>query len=1268
MTKLRFFLVSLCLLSSALTVMAQIQNGEFSGTVTDPSNAAVPGAKVSITNQATNFLVTVTTNQSGVYDAKELPVGVYKISVEHAGFKSFTDVGVTLNAGTVARVDVKLELGQTREVVEVTGEVSAVNTEDSKLSTTITSAQIANLPLNGRNVYDLMQMAPGAVNVMGVDFEAGHNTVVNGVREDFNGFLINGVSNKDISGGQNNVPIEDTVEEFQQLQLNMSAQYGTSAGSINNLVTKSGTNTIHGSLWEYVRNSDFDANPYFLNQAGVPRLPLHFNQFGGTIGGPIIKDKLFFFGSYQGDRFLTAGTPETITVESPAFRQAVESALPNSTAALLYKNFAPSVIGSATGATINSSVPTNAGGQADYTQYLCASTPITGNAVLFPGPVVAGRLAKLLGVTAADQTNMAADNCPTGAIPGIQAGVPGIRTAPFLYSSVAVFGSQTQSLGNLFNGNEGEGKIDYLWDTNNRMFAEMNWDHNTDKFGGNNCNSNCTRGFNNPNNDYFPNAQFSFVHTFSAKILNELRLGYTQNNTQINTNIPGVPDITFDDGVTGFGSYNGYPQFFKDHVYTYSDMVSINHGRHSFKIGADINRNLENSEFNVARPSYAFTDPLFFAADTPGGQAAGVNPDFCANASCSSFSANPQAQLASNFRHWRNWEVGAYFQDDWRTTKRLTLNLGLRWDFYQRHKEENGLVTTFKLGPGASLPDQVATANAPLGSAGCPVTTPTDTQILAGVCGPGGFATATSLGPNEYKDFGPRVGFAYDVFGDGKTSFRGGFGVSYEGTLYNPLSNSRWNPPYYSFNLAFSCTPGLPCAGDQIVYGPTVCPTPTTCGTSGAAPAFTGAATNPGQGIGAQAVGNLSGWAAANPDTAFLTGIVLPQGIKDPYVYNDFVSLQREIRQGWIVELDYVGTVGHRLFRAQQINRQDGGGLPAGTCVTNNVDGQVCSLVTAFDPGGVPNANYGILRQWENANNSAYNGLQAGFKKHLNHGVLFNANYTWSHSIDNGSSWHDAATTAAGAAGGDGYSTDVNDPRLDRGNSVFDIRQRLVLNYVWNLPGQHLQGRLLRDAVGGWSLNGIWAMQTGAHWSPYARNTSANLIGNCTQAGIDSGGCINTGGEWTLDGQSPGVDRPDSNVANFQPGRYTWTTGWCSNAGFSFFSATAPGASSCTGTPGQAGLPSLTAPCLACTGNLGRNQFVGPGQWYTDMTLAKVFPITERFSLKFEAQAFNLFNRANFLLATTGGGAHNSLDDVAFGEAAGTLDGRDLQFGLKLSF
>ena len=303
MKRLQFCLAVFAVLALTFSAFAQVQNGQFTGTVTDPTGAAIANAKVTISNPATDLNLSTTTNSSGNYTVKEVPIGTYKITVEAAGFKTVSNAGVTANAGTIAHVDFKMLIGKASEVIEVTGEAAAVNTEDSKLATTVSSTQISNLPLNGRNVFDLMQLSAGAVNVNGVDFENGHGTVVNGVREDFNGFLINGVSNKGLSGGVVNMPIEDSVEEFQQLQLNMSAQYGNSAGGTVNLVTKSGTNAWHGSGWEYIRNDVFDANEFFVKAAQNPQPPTRFNQFGLTLGGPIMKDKLFFFLSLQGDRY-----------------------------------------------------------------------------------------------------------------------------------------------------------------------------------------------------------------------------------------------------------------------------------------------------------------------------------------------------------------------------------------------------------------------------------------------------------------------------------------------------------------------------------------------------------------------------------------------------------------------------------------------------------------------------------------------------------------------------------------------------------------------------------------------------------------------------------------------------------------------------------------------------------------------------------------------------------------------------------------------------
>jgi Carboxypeptidase regulatory-like domain/TonB dependent receptor len=1266
MRRLQFCLIMFAVLALTVSAIAQVQNGQFAGTVTDPTGAAIADAKVTVTNPATDLNLTTTTNSSGNYTVKEVPPGSYKIEVEANGFKTTANNGLTANAGTIAHVDFKLQIGKASEIVEVTGAASDVNVEDSKLAETVSSTQISNLPLNGRNVFDLMQLSTGAVNVMGVDFEGGHNTVVNGLREDFNGFLINGVSNKGLSGGVVNVPIEDSVEEFQQLQLNMSAQYGNSAGSTVNLVTKPGTNSWHGSGWEYLRNDATDANQYFLNSTGTAKPPVRFNQFGVTFGGPIIKDKLFFFLALQDDRFKSEGTPINVVQESKAWEQAVIQAdatanagngvdgqVTNSTAALLYSNFPTKNAGTPTGLTADSYFTNPTTQVIDYSKALCLDNGFGGYTTLQHQ-----KLVNIFGVTPTDITNMGTDGCNN--IPGAQTGSLS-RSASIQETSVATFGTQTQSLGNLFNGKEGSLRLDYDWNTNNRLYLSYNYNRQTDSFGA--CTASCTRGFANPTRGNFPAGTFSYDHTFSPTILNSFHAGYLQNNTDISVNDGGVPRINFTDGTASFGSYNGYPQSFKENVYTYSDVVSISHGNHNMKVGVDFRRNIENSEFNVARPSYYFYDQVAFAADAPYYQAAGVDPGIC-KAPCpiSSYNPAPSAQLSSNFRHWRNLEFGTYFQDDWKVSKRLTLNLGLRYDIFQRHHEEANLATTFILGPSTAnanilgpstgLLNELYNANIVAGNPGCDTTSQILLAQLVGVCGPGGFAPASSLGQGDHNNFGPRLGFAWDVFGDGKTSLRGGFGVAYEGTLYNPLSNSRWNLPYYSFN---GIQGGVGQQNADVVYGPTTCtgapPTGVCNQNPNAVPTFTGAPTNPNQGPAgqSQAQGNLVGWDPSNPNLAELTGIVFPTGIRDPYVYNFYFDIQREIMPKTVLDVKYVGTAGHKLFRAEDINREPGSDLPVGAVVTDDLGRTLTGL------GGRLNQNYGKMRTWENSVNSNYNSLQASVKHQVSHGLLFNVDYTYSHSIDDGSTWHSGATTANGAGAGEGFTTDQTQPGLDRGNSIYDIRHRLVLNYVWQLPGQNLKGAA-GAILGNWDLNGIWSFQTGAHWEPFTSSSSrleeTNTINDpnpvaCTATDVASNNCTNVGGDYNLDGGKN--DRPNSSVSGFSSfSRTTWEKGWAGS--------------------NQTNLPVLSAPCLACVGNLGRNSFVGPGNWAADMTLSKVFKLTERFNLKFDANAFNVFNRANFILATAGGGANNKPVSGIFGQAAGTLNAREMQFGLKLSF
>ena len=891
-----------------------------------------------------------------------MPAGTYQITAEAQGFKTITNKALVLNAGTIQRADFSMQLGQTREVIEVTGEAAAVNTEDSKLANTVAISQVANLPLNGRNVYDLIQLAPGAVNVRGVVSENGANTVVNGLRENFNGFLINGSSNKGLSGGAVNQPIEDTVQEFQELTLNMSAQYGNSAGSVTNLITKSGTNQYHGSGWYFGRN-DYLRRQQLLRQpdrhaaTGAALQPVRRNlrrraHQGQALLLPVLPGQPLH-------RVCTAHHGHGGVSGMAASRHQLDCRTqppPCSTRTSPQRSAGHDPVDLETyfGATHTAAEGVLSG-------YLC---PDNSNAL------IAGRMAAIIGVTAEDQAAMATAGC--GAIPGLQAGTFARTGVPFQLNTIAISGSQNQNntgAGNLYNGREASGRIDYNISAKDRLFAQFAWNRLPDRFGFPNTRVTVMAGERLSSIRSFsglPTAKSALIHTFSPSVLNEFRAGYALNvSPDVSTALPGVPDIRFDDGSMGFGSYSGYPQTFHENIYSYSDMVSISHGNHNMKVGVDFRRNIENSEFSVARPSYYFTDSLFFAADSPYTMSAGVDPGIL---------TNQPGHLASNVRHWRNLEMGAFFQDDWKITRRLTLNLGMRYDLYGRHTELNNQVTTFIQGPGNSFIDNITTGAGQIKDASVPCTDPQ--AQLAGVCGPGGFTTAKSLGAGDHNNFGPRVGFAWDVFGDAKTSLRGGFGVSYEGTLYNPLSNSRWNLPYYSFNAATNFL-----AGDvnTVIYGPYTC-TPTCQPDTVTAPTFTGPPTNPNQGTGAQAVGNLTGWDSANPNLATLTGIVFPEGIRDPYVYNYYLGVQRELMPKLMLEANYVGTTGHKLFRAQNVNRIPGERLPEGDCVTDNLGRRLCSQIdTVNSPGnavGRLNPNFGTLRVWANQVNSNYNALQ----------------------------------------------------------------------------------------------------------------------------------------------------------------------------------------------------------------------------------------------------------------------------------------------------
>jgi hypothetical protein len=1200
----------------SLSAFAQVQNGQITGVISDPSGAVVSHASVHVRNLANGYEADFESNNVGIYTAPELIVGSYTVSVSVPGFKTVTATNLFLNAGTVLRVDFTLVVGARSETVEVSDAARLVNTENSRLSYTVDAEQIANLPLNGRNVYDLIQYQPGATKVRGIIFENGANTVVNGVRENFNGFLLNGMSNTSLSGGPVNTPILDTVQEVQVLTLNNSAEFGSSAGAITNLVSKSGSNQLHGSAWEFVRNEIFDANPFFANHVPDPadrkRLPVRLNQFGATLGGPLKKDKVFFFASYQREKFLTSD-PGPAFLESPEFRAAAISAFPNSVSALLYSNFAPTAKGTPF-ATLREYIGRFRTRFATFGDYLCPAK--TDGSTATPG-AMSSKFASLFGVEQADIDQMNSidgSGCPGGS--PYATPLPGAFNRDTNFLETVISPNQFQADGNLFDGNEASLRLDYNLSQNNRFFSEFNWFRSADKYAGN-----TLRGFTNPFTYTRPNFQVSFIHTFSPTLLNEFRAGYLLDGSVGTVPLPGVPGIQPDDIIMGFGNGPTAGAVIRESTYDYSDLISFTHRKHSLRAGAELRRNYENSDAGSGRPIYEFFDSLFFAIDAPFSQFVGVDPGF---------TTGSPAQLAESIRHWRYWDVGAFLADDWRISRRLTLNLGLRYDLYTRSTELSHQATTFLLGPGHDFVDDITTGAGRIKDASTPC--PGDPKaVLAGECGPGGFAAAKNLGKGDHNNFGPRLGFAWDVFGNGKTSLRGGFGISYEGSLQRRLTITRFNPPYYSLNRESNFLNGDPNA--NLVYGPV----------DGGQPTFLGPAP-PAQhsGIGAQATGNISGWDPANPQTSGATAIILQEGLRDPFVEHWFAGVQRELRRKWMLEVNYVGTLGRNLFRADNKNRLPGGRLPEGSCVTDNLGRRLCSQVNTgkadnglqINPRGRLNPNFGTLRVWENTASSSYHGLQVSVKKQLSHGLEFGGNYTYSHSIDSDSTWQSAGFTVDGTAAGDGFTTDQTRPGLDRGNSVFDIRHRLAFTYVWEMPFFRNQHGLLAAILGGWQSNGIWSVQSGAHWSAFDPR-QPSLQGDC--GAPEPLSCINEGGDYNLDGEAN--DRPNAIANHVHATHAQWADGF--NLPANFFSA----------------------PCLGCVGNLGRNTFVGPSYWDFDTSLFKNLRISDRFRLQFRAEAFNVFNHTNFLI-----GNNTSLHDSFFGQAGGTNPPRNLQFGLKLSF
>lgn len=737
-------IISMLVLAFSCYTSAQSARARIIGTVKDPQGAVITGATVTVTNVNTGVATTTTTNTDGDYQALELPIGSYKVKVEHEGFSTTETVAYTLEINQVQRIDVRLPIGKKAEIVEVTGEAAQVETVNPTLGASVTSRPIVDLPLNGRNVLDLATLEPGVTPHNPDDTGAGTYNIA-GARADSVTFLLDGgVDNNLLSNGVVFTPNPDAVQEFRILTSNYTAEYGRSAGGIVSLVTKSGTNDIHGSVFEFNRNDQFAANEYFNNKDGLPKNSLHRNQFGFTAGGPVKKDKLFWFVSYQGQR-QTAGETSTEQTFTPE---------------MLRGDFSHAGPGGTPDPNVAAFLSLNPFFQPDSTQ--------AANAIIRPDridPVIQKYIAAKLIPTSPDNTY----GCdPSGVCSGT------------LVSQAAATD----------NNNEFTGKLDFNLSKNDHFSATAGGIrvYQLHPFQGvpgtfNGIGFPAAYNFHN----YF--STLTYTKTISTNLLNEFRFTLQRN---VNKNaVPAVnaptpsqlgvgvtPDQSTGPTRLGFESnlLVGFspqgPTALVNNTFSYSDTVSWVRGRHNWKFGGSFIPYQNNTVFDFFVNGQFDFDNFNAAGNQYANALLGLPEDYF--------------QFGSAPSNIRQKSTFAFVQDEWHALSNLTLTLGVRYEYSSPKLDTQG--RSFSIIPGAQSTRFV---NAP-------------TSLVF----PGDKGAPEGSNFPDKNDWAPRVGFAWDPFKEGKMSIRGGAGMFYDVLKGEDNLQFNGQAPFFGFtNPVFAdCT------------------------------------------------------------------------------------------------------------------------------------------------------------------------------------------------------------------------------------------------------------------------------------------------------------------------------------------------------------------------------------------------------------------------------------------------------------------------------
>ena len=1049
-------LVLAALLGLTAAAWGQEVTASIVGTVSDPSGAPISGATVTVTDTERGTTSTAKTNDSGAYNLPRVPVGTYKVEIAASGFQKAVHPPFTLVLNQTARVDVQMRVGQVTETVEVTGTTPVLQTEDAQVSTIIDSKTNDNLPLATRNFLQLTLLTPGAISVDPQSMNTGSNLAeeggrpyINGNREQANNFLLDGIDNNQAS--ENLIgftPSPDAIGEFNLITQNASAEFGNYNGGIINATIKSGTNRFHGNVFEFFRNDKFNANKW-ENGLGVgtttgvlPTPKLRWNMFGGTLGGPIVKSKLFFFGDYQGGRLDFPSTTGRIT------------------------SLTGDEIGGNFGALCQTGF-TGSGGT-------CAPKPSPDSpllAVQLYNPCASGT-GGTSGTPCAILAPAARQPFLNNVIPTnmLDAVFTSLVTNPLypkaITSSPDGFGKALNTTAQQFNTDQGDLKIDYDPSERDRFFGRFSKSDQYDP----STNSVAIQG-NSVNQAFILSGGLNWTHSFSPNLLNEARVGLNwtklphgitsfdgsvgqlANTIGIEEGNPGglagLPLFAFGGGagtnpnagvLQSLGSA-GVTEKFSSTVSQFDDNLIYTHGRHALKFGYQMNR----YKINVFYSGNGGELGILIYGLGPGGNYSGNG-----TSTATLLTGDPGADFAlglpqdvargtaSGGWHQRDWLFAGFVQDDWRVTSDLTLNIGLRYEARTPWTEQNNRQNSVNVQTGAlQYPGSVA---------------------VQGV-GTNGFSAGLYKSVYGLPDFQPRIGFAWSPAAlNHKTVFRGAFSMSsyLEGTGTNLRLTQ--NPPF---------TPAQIEAGNVAT------------GTAfGTANAFTSAAPPGGDPfIGA-------------------TMLTWDPTVQPAIAQQWNFSIQHEIANNTTLQVGYVGQHTTHLMVPEWLKQGDL--HPDGTITYPYIGGQNLPGIngsTASAPTYGPNG-FGNVKDTASNGSMNYNALQAVLQKRYSSGLQTQVSYTFQKCMTNNDGYYGTWGTATQASPAANYWQNLYDPSSDYAQCYWDTKHVLSAYAVYELPfgrGKrfgHDMPAVANAVVGNWSINPIVSLHSGFPLALYASDSS----------------------------------------------------------------------------------------------------------------------------------------------------------------------------------